>query len=194
MAKTNNKGFFLRKSLHGQEAPSTADILIAGSATLIVGQLVRVNTSGFVVPAATGEVFTGVLAGIVDKNGVSVFSPRAQGTSGATITGDDTVVTASDNASNAAKNLKAQVYIDPCGSLLFYNDADGDFADTNLFQFFDVASGTQVTHGSASDSNGQVQLIQRDPDGDSDLSKGLFRVNETVFNAGVDTGTAKITA
>lgn len=194
MAKSNNVGFFLRKSLIGQESPTTTDILIAGSATLIVGQLVRVNTSGFVVPAATGEVFAGVLAGIVDKNGINVFTGRATGTSGATITGDDTIATASDNASNAAKNLKAQVILDPAGQLLFYNDADGSLANTNMFQFFDVASGTQVTVGSASDSNGQVQLVAIDPDGDADASKGLFRLNETCFNAGVDTATAKLTA
>lgn len=194
MAKSNNVGFFLRKSLIGQEAPTTVDAIIAGSATLIVGQLVRINNAGLVVPAATGEVFAGVLAGIVDKNGINAFSGRGTGLSGATLTGDDTVVTASDNASNAAKNLKAQVYFDPAGQLLFYNQADTALAQTNLLQFFDVASGTQVTTGSASDSNGQVQLVQLDPDNDGTTTKGLFRMNETVFNAGVDTGTAKITA
>ena len=194
MAKTANKGFFLRKSLIGQEAPSVMDIIIAGSATLTVGGLVRINNAGLVVPCLTTEVVGGVLVGIVDQKGVSAFSPRAQGTSGATITGDDTIVTASDNATNATKNLKAQVIIDPAGCLLYYNDADTTLAQTNLFQFFDVDLGTQVTVGGASDSNGQVQLMQIDPDGDGDVSKGLFRINESQFNAGVDTATAKIAA
>jgi hypothetical protein len=170
------------------------DVLLAGSATVKIGDLVRVNTSGHLVRAAAGEVVLGVLVGITDKNGLNVFSPRASGTTGATLTPDDQVATASDNATNAAKNLKGQVIIDPAGVCLFYNDADGDLAQTNLLQFFDVTNGNQVAIGGASDSNGQVQLVQLDPDGDGDASKGLFRLNETQFNAGVDTATAKIAA
>lgn len=191
MAKTGNVGFFFRKGLNGLEHPATMDLLIAGSQTLTIGELVRVNTSGLVVTAATGEVFAGVVVGLVDQNGTSVFSPRATGTAGSTITGDDTIATSSTNATDATRNLKAQVQIDVSGQCLFYNDADDTLAQTNLFQFFDVASGNQVTVGSASDANGQVQLMQIDPDGDADVSKGLFRFNETQFNAGVDTATAK---
>lgn len=191
MAKTATTGFSYRKSLVGLEHPAQVDILLAGSATVKIGDLVRVNTSGLLVRAATGEVFGGVLVGIVDQNGINVFSSRATGTSGATLTPDDQIATASDNATNAAKNLKGQVVLDVSGSNLWFNDADSALAQTNLFQFFDVANGNQVTVGSASDANGQVQLIAIDPDGDGDLSKGLFRLNETQFNAGVDTGTAK---
>lgn len=191
MAKTAAKGFFLRKNLTSVDAPSSVDILLAGSTTVTIGDLVRVNTSGLLVTAASGEVVGGVLVGIVDQNGVSVFSPRATGTSGATLTGDDTVATASTNATDATKNLKGQVVLDPAGASLFYNDADGDFAQTNLFQFFDVANGDQVTQGSAGDANGQVQLIQLDPDGDGDASKGLFRINENQFSMGIDSATAK---
>lgn len=191
MAKTAAKGFFLRKNVTSVDAPSTIDILLAGSATVTIGDLVRVNTSGLLVTAASGEVVGGVLVGIVDQKGVSAFSPRAQGTSGATITGDDTITTAATNATDATLNLKGQVIIDPAGASLFYNDADATLAQTNLFQFFDVANGDQVTVGSASDANGQVQLIQIDPDGDGDVSKGLFRINESQFSMGIDSATAK---
>lgn len=191
MAKSASTGFAFRKSLVGLEHPASVDILLAGSATVKIGDLVRVNTSGLLVRCATTEVAAGFLVGIVDQNGINVFSPRAQGTAGATLTPDDQVATASDNATNAVKNLKGQVVLDVTGSNLWFNDADGDFAQTNLFQFFDVANGNQVTQGSAGDANGQVQLIQLDPDGDGDLSKGLFRLNENQFSMGIDTGTAK---
>lgn len=197
MAKTAAKGFFLRKSTTGEESPAFVDLLIAGSATLVIGNLCRVNTSGLVVPCATGEAVGGVVAGIVSSEGINVFEAgRVQSTaiSGATLTGDDTVVTASDNATNAAKNLKARVYLDPVGQLLFYNQADTALAQTNLFQMFDVASGDQVTTGSAGDANGQVQLIQLDPDGDGVTTKGLFRLNETQFLGGLDSATAKVAA
>ena len=191
MAKTAATGFYFRKGLNGLEHPATTDILLAASATVKIGDLVRINTSGLLVRAETGTVVGGVLVGIVDQNGINVFSPRASGTTGATLTADDTITTASTNISDASKQLKGQVILDVSGQCLFYNDADGDFAQTNLFQFFDVAAGSQVTTGGASDANGQVQLIAIDPDGDADASKGLFRLNETQFSGGIDSATAK---
>lgn len=191
MAKTAATGFSFRKGLNGLEHVGSEDYLLAGSATVRVGDLVRVNTSGLLVRAASTEAPLGVLTGIVDSAGINAFSPRAQGTSGATITGDDTIATASDNATNAAKNLKGQVAVDVSGQLLFYNDADSTLAQTNLFQFFDVANSNQVTVGSASDANGQVQLMELDPDGDGDVSKGLFRIAENQFGIGLDSATAK---
>lgn len=191
MAKTAATGFYFRKGLNGLEHPSTVDILLAASATVKIGDLVRVNTSGYLVRAETGTVVGGVLVGIVDQYGTNVFSPRAQGTTGATLTADDTITTASSNVSDASKQLKGQVILDVSGQCLFYNDADGDLAQTNLFQFFDVASGSQVTTGGASDANGQVQLMQLDPDGDSDASKGLYRINESQFSGAIDSATAK---
>lgn len=191
MAKTASTGFAFRKTLYGLEHPATQHYILAGSATVKIGDLVRINTSGYLVRCATGEVPAGVLIGITDKDGVNVFSPRAQGTTGATLTPDDQVATASTNASDATKNLKGEVIIDPAGVCLFYNDADGDFAQTNLFQMFDVANGNQVTQGSAGDANGQVQLLKLDPDGDGDASKGLFRIAENQFGLGIDSATAK---
>lgn len=191
MAYTAATGFRFRKSLSGLEHPSTMDVILAGSATVKIGDLVRVNTSGLLVRCETGEVPAGVLVGIVDKNGINVFSPRASGTTGATLTPDDQVATASTNATDATKYLKGQVVMDPAGDCLWYNDSDNTLAQTNLFQMFDVANGNQVTVGSAGEANGQVQLIEIDPDGDGDASKGLFRINENQFSAGIDSATAK---
>jgi hypothetical protein len=169
-------------------------ILLAGSATVKIGDLVRVNTSGLLVRCATGEYPAGILVGIVDQNGINVFSPRAQGTTGATLTPDDQVATSSSNATDATRNLKGQVVIDVAGTNLWYNDADGDLAQTNLFQMADAANGNQITTGGLSDSNGTMQLMQLDPDGDQDLSKGLWRIHENQFGMGIDTGTAKVAA
>ncbi len=194
MARTAATGFYFRKSLIGLEHPPTSNYLLAASATVCIGDLVRVNTSGLLVRAETGTAALGVLTGIVDRYGTSVFSPRAQGTSGATLTGDDTIATASTNVSDATKNLKGQVIVDPAGNCLFYNDSDGTLAQTNLFQLFDVASGSQVTTGGASDATGQVQLMELDPDEDADASKGLFRLAESQFGGILDNATAKVAA
>ena len=68
-------------------------------------------------------------------------------------------------------------------------------ARTNVGQYFDVLSGSnQIYSASASDSNGQFELIEIDPDRDGDASKGLFRVAECQIGGGIDSGTAKIAA
>lgn len=179
--------------------PVTTKVRLDNSATLTIGDLVRVNTSGFLELAINTEVCAGVLTGFSDNSGdaksggINPLSTFYVNDTGATLTPDDTVVTASNNTTRA-KYLLGEVQLDPAGIALYYNDADGDFTVANLFQFFDVVAGAdQVSQSSASDANGQVQLIEIDPDNDGDASKGLFRLNETVFNAGVDTATAKIT-
>ena len=192
MARTATTGFFFRKSLYGLEHPATMRYIIANSATIKIGDLVRINTAGFAVRAAAGEAGAGVVEGIVDLNGVNVFSPRASGVTGTTLTPDDMVAVSSTNQSDATRNVKVDVYIDPAGVLLFYNDADADQAATNDFQYFDSsATGNQITQSTASDANGQWQLMQRDPDGDADLSKGLYRLAENQFGLMLDSATAK---
>ncbi len=194
MAKTATTGFNFRQSYIGTEHPARTLFLLAGSATVKIGDLVRVNNAGLLVRAAAGEPTAGVLTGIVDQNGINAFSPRAQGTTGATLTPDDQIATASDNATNAVKNLKGEVILDFGGTNLYFNDADSTLAQTNLFQFFDVANGNQVTVSTASDANGQVQLIELDPDGDADVSKGLFKICENQYGLGIDSATAKVAA
>lgn len=194
-SSTSVYGFKFRKSLNGLEHPATIQVIIADSATLTLGDIVRVSTSGYVKRAAAGEPVAGVLDGIVDQNGINVFSPRAQGVTGTTLTPDDTVAVSSTNTSDGTRKLKAIIIPDVGGHNLYFNDADGDLAQTNLFQFFDVGSNSgQISQSSASDANGQAQLIQIDPDGDGDLSKGLYRFNETQYSGGIDTATAKNTA
>lgn len=194
MALSASTGFRFRQSLIGLEHTARQRYLLAGSATVKIGDLVRINNAGLLVRAATGTAVLGVLDGIVDKNGANAFSDRASGTAGATLTEDDQIATASDNATLSSKNLKGEVIVDPAGVSLFYNDADDTLAQTNLLQMFDVANGNQVTVGGASESNGQVQLMAIDPDGDGDASKGLFRIHENQFGNGLDTATAKVEA
>lgn len=193
MAKTASTGFSFRKGLNGLEHVGSGNFLLAGSATVKIGDLVRINTSGLLVRCAAGEYPCGVLTGIVDNAGINVFSGRVQSTSiaGATLTPDDQIATASDNATAGAKNLKGQVALDVSGQLLWYNVADGALAQTNVLQFFDVTNGNQVAVGGASDANGEVQLVELDPD---NTSAGLFRIAENQFGLGIDTGTAKVAA
>ena len=200
MAYTASTGFRFWRSLSGaQHAPQPIPVRIANSTTLRVGDAVRVNTSGLLVTAAAGEALAGVLVGFQDEDGINPFS-LAYSRAGVTRTGDDTLATSSTN-STRADYILGQVIVDVSGDLLWINDADGDLAQSNIPQFFDNdANGRQITQSGASDANGQWQLIVWDPKGTSgepnnpqtaDASQGAFRINESQFNSGLDTATAK---
>lgn len=203
MAQSAGTGFRFFKSLSGQaEAPTPIPIRIANSSTLRIGDLVRVNTSGFVVGAGTGGAVAGVLVGFVDEKGINPFS-LGYNRGGVTLTNDDTLATSSSNQTRA-DYIRAEVIVDPAGDILWLNDADSSLAQTNIFQYFDVDSNNrQVTVSSASDANGQLQLVMWDPEGSSniaaniqsaDASKGAFRIAENQFGIGLDSATAKVAA
>lgn len=195
MARTNSKYFEYRKNLSGNmAAPIPVKIKVANSTTIKRGQAVRVNTAGFIVPNGAANAALGIVAGLIDNNGVPVNAFQYDsGRTGHTNSGDDTVVTASDNQTRTlAVYAEVEVGLE---SVLFFNDANGDFADTNLLQFFDlVSTSDQVDQATALDTNGVLQLIQLDPDGDGDASKGLFRINENQLNGALDSATAKVVA
>lgn len=205
MAYTANTGFrFIRDMRGNTSAPSPFRIRIANSTTLRVGDLVRVNTSGFVVGAGVGNPVGGVLVGFVDLNGINPFSLGYNtGGPAITLTGDDTLATSSTNQTRAAYIL-AEVILDPAGDILWRNKADASQAQTNLLQYFDVDSNNrQVTQSTASDANGQLQLMVIDPEGTTvepnnpaaaDATIGLYRIAENQFGLSLDSATAKVAA
>lgn len=192
MAKSASaKGFDYRGSLAGVNAsPVIIEVPITGSQTVTIGDAVRVNTSGTATVCGATSLVGGIVRGIVDRNGVPVFSPRSQKGSAST-SGDDTCTVASDNAT--VDLVKVQMEIILPGNSLYYNDADDVLAQTNLFQFFDLtATGDQINVSSASDSAAVAQLVKLDPDGDGDASKGLFIFAETQLPGTIsDAATAK---
>ena len=194
MARTNAKYFEYRKNLlGGGEAPTPLKVLVANSTTIKIGQMARVNTSGLAVPAGVGNPILGQVVGLIDNNGTPVNSFGYTGATGHTNSGDDTVVTASNNATRALA-VFAEIMVG-LGSIVFFNDASGDLAQTNLLQLFDLESNSdRVDQGTASDTSGQLQLVQLDPDNDADLSKGLFRVAEPQLLGHVGNATAVVAA
>lgn len=180
MAKTNSRYFEYRKNLVGApSAPTPVKVRVDNSTTLKVGQMARVNTAGYAVPGGVGNPLLGQVVGLVDNKNIPVNSFQYDATkTGHTASGDDTVVTASDNRTRATA-VFAEIMV-ALESILFFNDANGDLAQTNLLQLFDlVSTSDQVDQATASDTSGQLQLVEIDPDGDGDASKGLFRVAES---------------
>lgn len=179
------KGFKYYKSLLGVDAPLQLLFILENSATVTVGDAVRLDTNGCIKRcAATDPAILGIVQGIYDQNGqLGVFSPRIPGTAiaGATLTPDDTITTASDNRTNTSKKLSVYIIPDQ-GEILYMNQANTTQALTQAMvgSFFNVTStgalSGQIDSNSNSFTSGQFQLVSLDPDNDGSTAKGLFRV------------------
>lgn len=186
--------------MNGNDAPPIPlRITIANSTSLRVGDVVRVNTAGFVVASGATGLAAGVVQGFVDETGINPFSLGYKtGNPSVTLTGDDGITTSSSNQT-AAHYMQAEVILDPAGVLLFLNKTDGTLTQSNLFQYFPVDSNSrQIATGSASDANGTFQLIALDPESTggatADGTKGAFRLAGNQYGNLADNATAKIVA
>lgn len=69
-------------------------------------------------------------------------------------------------------------------SLGFYNDADGDLAQVQIGTFYTLlAASDQISQSTTSATAGQMRLIEIDPHGDADDSKGVFVIVAKTDNA-----------
>lgn len=174
-------GFTFRKSLTGAGEAASLQIIGANSVVFQRGDVIRVNNAGFGALFTAGDLVLGVVTGVVDKNGARI-DPDAN-----TL---DVYTMASDNQTVAQKKVQ---YIPALQDYLFYNDSDDTLARTNLFQYFPLNDENDVNGSSSSDSTlDTVRLIEIDPDGDGDASKGLWQFVESFWAQNcmgtVDTG------
>jgi hypothetical protein len=162
-------GFEFRKSLNASETPQLLYFIADNSDVITVGDAVKINTDGHAELLTAGAKVAGVVAHVVDANGLPL-TPDSGTLHTYTMPSDNETV---------AQN-KVGIYVGK--DLLFANDSSGSLATTNLMQFFDVTDEDTINQGSASDTAGQFQLVGLDPDGDGDASKGLFKIAESQFD------------
>lgn len=181
-------GFKYRKSLSGSnQAPAELHLIGANSVVFQVGDLIRVNTSGFAALVTTGDLVLGVVTGVHDKNGKAIDPD-----SGTT----DTYTMASDNQTVAMKKVQ---YIPALQDHLFYNDADGSLAQANLMMYFGVDDENNADTASVAPSDSTLntlRLVEIDPDNDGDASKGIWQIVESFWaqNCGGTVDTSGIEA
>lgn len=179
-------GFTFRKRLDGANgSPSEFSLVGANSVVFQVGDLIRVNTGGFAALATAGDLILGVVTGVTDSK-----DTRTDPDSGTL----DTYTMTSTNQTVALRKVK---YIPALQEYLFYNDSDDTLARTNLFQYFPINDENDVDGSNPSDATlNTVRLIEIDPDGDGDASKGLFQIVESFWaqNAGGTVDTSGIEA
>lgn len=179
-------GFYPRLREGGDSTGETRQFIIDNSVTMTLGDAVNMDTAtGGIDVAGIGERLLGVVVGFVDQNELPLDSQHVTGSdwthSGATsgTIGVETVATAADNVTDS--KIKGVVIIDP--NQEYYNDANDDLDQTDVGQGFDVtASGDQIDASTVSSGEGQFICMSLDPDNDSDDSKGLFRIAESLLS------------
>lgn len=175
-------GFEYRGQLSGAQDPVTLPVLIGNTQTVKVGdavKLVAFASGGGLCRATAGEEVLGILVGIVDKNGIDLDNTSTDNYDGTWTSASKTYTSASDNTSD--KLVKGLVVMDK--EALWYNDSAGTLAAADEFKFFDLTDQDQIADQDGADNAGAFVLIKRDPDGDGDASKGIFKIAEHELDA-----------
>lgn len=171
-------GFEYRGQHSGAQDPVTLSVGIGNSQTIKVGdavKLVAFASGGGVYRATAGEEVLGICVGIVDANGIDLDNANPANYDGTWTSSTKTYASASNNMTN--KNVKALVVADK--EALFYNDTAGDLAAADILKFFDLTDQDQIADQNGADNAGAFILVKRDPDGDGDASKGIFKIAES---------------
>ena len=175
-------GFEYRGQLSGAQDPVTLPIIIGNSQTIKVGDAVKMvafASGGGVYRATATEEIVGVCVGIVDANGIDLDNTDPNNYDGTWTSSSKTYLSSADNMTD--KTVKALVVVDK--EALWYNDSAGTLAVADEYKFFDVADQDQIANQDGADNAGAFILIKRDPDGDGDASKGIFKIAEHEFDA-----------
>jgi hypothetical protein len=175
-------GFEYRGQLNGGDNPVVLAVKIANSSTVKVGDAVQAEafaSGGGCKRAAAGTEILGVCIAIVDANGIDLDNTSADKFDGTWTTASSTYAASADNMTDKA--IAAKVIVDK--NALWYNDAAGDLAAADELKYFDLDDQDQVADQNGADNAGALILVKRDPDGDGDASKGIFKIAESELDA-----------
>lgn len=164
----------------GKENPVKLKVKIANSNTVQKGDAVKLqalSSGGGIIRATAGSKVLGIVDGIVDKNGIDLDNSSADNYDGTWTSSSKEYTAAADNMTD--KQVAALVTVDP--EALWYNDAAGDLVAADEYKFFDLTSESQIADQNGHDTAGAFILIKRDPFGDEDASKGIFKIAEPAF-------------
>lgn len=166
-------GFEYRGQLNGADNPVTLRCPIKNSATITVGDMVYNDGNG-ITPAVASTQILGVVAGIINNDGIDLDNASTDTYDGTWTSSTKTYVAASDNMT--IKKVRALVIADH--NSLFYNDADGDFTNPgDLHLHVKLVSEHQVDENTTDWDVGQLFIVKLDPDGDGDASKCIVKIS-----------------
>lgn len=165
-------GFEYRGQLNSSEAPVTLDVAIKNSATVKVGDAVYNDGNG-ATRATNSTSILGIVAGIVNANGIDLDNAPVDTYDGTWTSSTQTYVASADNMTD--KKVRVKLIVDPMA--LFYNDADGNFTNPgDQGMFVKCADHDQIDEDTTSATVGQFFIVKLDPDGDADASKCIVKI------------------
>jgi hypothetical protein len=169
--------FTYRGQLDGKDNPVTLSVPVANSQTVVIGNACKMQTfasGGGCMNATAGSLVLGIVVGLTDVNGIDLDNTKVT-IDGTWTSSSGTYVGASNNMT--VKKIQALVVVDPYA--IWFNDTAGDLAPADLQKHFDLVTAGQIADQNGADAAGAFYSIKLDPDGDADLSKGLFIVTES---------------
>ena len=160
--------FKFRKDLSSSsQVPALLYGIGKSSVIFTVGDAVRFNTSGFIDLSEATEQIVGIVAAVVDKNGIPVAYDSGS------------VNTWTMGGSNQTDPMNQVSFIPAFATYAFSADSDTTIEQSSLGKYFGINTTSDgiITSGE-SDTIGTLafQLIGLDPDNDADVSKGLYRI------------------
>jgi len=172
-----NTGFNFKYNLAGRTSGILRNVIIADSATITIGDLVKLTSGEVVLAAAGGQAF-GVVVGIVDKDGINMDQSKRSvaGTNASWTSSTYTFVAGSDNSS--VDYVQAVIDFDPFSVWSAQPDSTigGDTESDLIGCYTDVvAASDQPDENTAATTQATLFIWGVDPE---DTTRGLYSIAE----------------
>ena len=175
MSDLGRTGFQFKYNLAGRTSGIQRSFIISDSATITVGDMVKL-TSGFVALSGANAPIMGVVIGIVDKDGIYLSSSRYSFAQAAYTASTKTVICGAGNSTG--DQVQAVVDIDPFS--VWSGETDNTSADTQSRLagcYTDVvAASDQVDDDVAATTQLQLFIWGADPESPSTIKANLYSI------------------
>jgi len=172
-----NTGFQFKYNLAGRTSGIQRAFIISDSATITVGDMIKL-TSGFVALAAATYPIMGVVVGLVDKDGIDLSNSKQTGVDWTYTESTKTVVVDSDNTT--VSQIKAIVDVDPFS--VWSGETDNTSTDTQARLagcYTDIVNASdQADDDTGATTQAQLFIWGADPESDTTKKANLYSIAE----------------
>ena len=175
MSDLGRTGFQFKYNLAGRTSGIQRSFIISDSATITVGDMVKL-TSGFVALSGANAPIMGVVVGLVDKDGIDLSSSRYSFAQAAYTSSTKTVVCGAANSTG--DQVRALVDIDPFSVWSGETDLTSNDTQSRLAGCYTdvVAASDQVDDDSALTTQCQLFIWGADPESPSTIKANLYSI------------------
>ena len=177
MADLGRTGFQFKYNLAGRTSGIQRAFIISNSATITVGDMVKL-TSGYVALAAATYPIMGVVVGLTDKDGIDLLSTRQ--TMAQAVYTESTKTVVCGDANVTGDQIKAIVDVDPFSVWSGETDNTSTDAESRLAGCYTdiINASDQANDDSAATTQGQLFIWGPDPESPSTIKANLYSIAE----------------